>query len=42
MSSWGGPRSAKQGADTPVWLAFLPAEQAVTGKFFYDRKEETF
>jgi hypothetical protein len=42
MSSWKGLRSAQQGADTPVWLAFLPAEQFATGKFFSDRKEEPF
>lgn len=31
MSSFRGPRSAAQGADTPVWLALLPASEFVTG-----------
>ena len=42
MSSWRGPRSAAQGADTPVWLATLPESQFVTGKFWMDRQEVPF
>jgi NAD(P)-dependent dehydrogenase (short-subunit alcohol dehydrogenase family) len=34
----GAPRSAAEGADTPVWLATLPAGGA-NGGFFRDRKE---
>jgi carbonyl reductase 1 len=38
MSSHKGPRSAEEGAKTPVFLSLTsPAE--VTGKFFYDSKE---
>lgn len=39
-SGMGGPRAPRtveQGADTPVWLATLPAD-GPTGGFFYDRK----
>lgn len=42
MSSFRGPQPASDGADTPLWLAYLPQEQWVTGKFFTDRKEEPF
>lgn len=42
MSSFRGPQPASDGADTPAWLAFLPQEQWVSGKFFTDRKEEPF
>jgi len=31
------PRSAEQGADTPVWLAMLP-DDGPTGGFFFDRQ----
>lgn len=40
MSSFKAPRSAAEGADTPVWLAFLPDSKFVTGQFFKDRKAE--
>lgn len=47
MSSWGGPRSAAQGADTPVWLATLPPPgvaggELVTGGFWRDRERQPF
>lgn len=42
MSSWRGLKNAAQGADTSVWLALLPPSQFVTGKFFKDRREESF
>lgn len=31
MSSWRGPKSAADGADTPVWLALLPPPPAGDG-----------
>lgn len=42
MSSFKGPRSAAEGADTPVWLAFLPEAEALelSGKFVKDRRAE--
>ena len=39
MSSFSGPHSAEQGADTPVWLAL---GQAPTGRFWSARKQEEF
>ncbi|KIZ01219.1 Carbonyl reductase [NADPH] 1 [Monoraphidium neglectum] len=47
MSSWGGPRTAAQGADTPVWLATLPPPgvdggELVTGAFWRDRQRIPF
>lgn len=36
MSSWSGPRSAEEGADTPVWLALQPPG---TGGFYGERRE---
>ncbi|EFN50535.1 hypothetical protein CHLNCDRAFT_138516 [Chlorella variabilis] len=44
MSSWRGTQSAAQGADTPVWLALLPASEneAITGRFWSGRREEPF
>jgi NAD(P)-dependent dehydrogenase (short-subunit alcohol dehydrogenase family) len=37
MGGRSAPRSVEQGADTPVWLATLPAK-GPTGGFFSDRK----
>jgi carbonyl reductase 1 len=42
MSSHSGPKSAAEGADTPVWLALLPPSEFVTGCFFADRKHQPF
>lgn len=42
MTSWGGTKSAAEGADTPVWLALLPPSQFVTGGFFRERGHEDF
>ncbi|GAX75856.1 hypothetical protein CEUSTIGMA_g3299.t1 [Chlamydomonas eustigma] len=39
MSSWGGPKTALEGADTPLWLALRTPSQFVTGKFFGERME---
>jgi NAD(P)-dependent dehydrogenase (short-subunit alcohol dehydrogenase family) len=38
MGGSAAPRSIEEGADTAVWLA-ADADQALTGKFFRDRKE---
>ena len=38
MSSWRGPRSAAQGADTAVWLCVAPEESIQTGQFWADRQ----
>ncbi|KAB5525237.1 hypothetical protein DKX38_022986 [Salix brachista] len=38
MTGWAGNVSAEDGADTGVWLALLP-DQAITGKFFAERRE---
>ncbi len=32
------PRTAEQGADTPVWLATLPDTDHTTGQLFHDRE----
>jgi hypothetical protein len=37
MGGSAAPRSAEQGADTPVWLA-LDAPQTLSGKFVRDRE----
>ncbi|KAI8464174.1 MAG: short chain dehydrogenase/reductase [Monoraphidium minutum] len=51
MSSWGGPKSAADGADTPFWLATLPPPGAAagggggameTGGFWRDRARHEF
>ena len=42
MSSWSGPNSAAQGADTPVWLALAPAGSIPTGRFWAARREEPY
>lgn len=47
MSSWGGPKAAAKGADTPVWLAALPPPgegggELLTGGFWSDRKQRPF
>ena len=43
MSSWGGPRTAAQGAETPVWLALTADSERVSGKFWNkDQEEEPF
>jgi len=39
MSSQRGAKTPDEGADTPVWLALLPLESTVNGKFFADRAE---
>lgn len=41
MTGWAGNISAEDGADTGVWLALLP-DQAITGKFFAERREVNF
>lgn len=41
MTGYAGNISAEDGADTAVWLALLP-DQAVTGKFFAERREISF
>ncbi|XP_061953149.1 uncharacterized protein LOC133675705 [Populus nigra] len=41
MTGWAGNVSAEDGADTGVWLALLP-DQAITGKFFAERREVNF
>ncbi|CAN1138567.1 (+)-neomenthol dehydrogenase [Linum perenne] len=41
MTGWAGTISAEDGADTGVWLALLP-DQAITGKFFAERRETGF
>lgn len=41
MTGWAGNISAEDGADTAVWLALLP-DQAITGKFFAERREISF
>jgi len=47
MSSWRGPKSAADGADTPVWLGTLPPPGVeggalVTGGFWRDRERQPF
>ncbi|XP_062207987.1 uncharacterized protein LOC133909532 [Phragmites australis] len=42
MTGWEGNISAEEGADTGVWLALLPHEQATNGKFFAERREISF
>ncbi len=42
MSSWSGPRSAAEGADTAVWAALAPRGRLATGRFWRERKEESF
>lgn len=42
MTGWEGNISAEEGADTGVWLALLPQEQATIGKFFAERREISF
>ncbi|XP_044502131.1 (+)-neomenthol dehydrogenase [Mangifera indica] len=41
MTGWSGNVSAEYGADTGVWLSLLP-DQAITGKFFAERREISF
>lgn len=41
MTSGRGYKTVLQGADTPAWLALL-APKGTSGKFFSDRKEESF
>ncbi|RMG70773.1 MAG: SDR family NAD(P)-dependent oxidoreductase [Bacteroidetes bacterium] len=38
MGGQGAPRSAAEGADTPVWLA-TETDPALTGRFWQDRRE---
>lgn len=38
LTGYAGSVSVEQGADTGVWIALLP-EQAITGKFFAERRE---
>ncbi|KAF0925453.1 hypothetical protein E2562_016671 [Oryza meyeriana var. granulata] len=42
MTGWEGNISAEEGADTGVWLALLPQDQATVGKFFAERREISF
>ncbi|BAS76023.1 (+)-neomenthol dehydrogenase [Oryza sativa Japonica Group] len=42
MTGWEGNISAEEGADTGVWLALVPQEQATIGKFFAERREISF
>jgi len=42
MSSWQGPRSAAQGADTAAWLCVAPAAGLETGRFWADREQIGF
>ena len=42
MTDWEGNISAEEGADTGVWLALLPQEQATIGKFYAERREISF
>eukprot|EP00197_Chlamydomonas_leiostraca_P003147 CAMPEP_0202869854 /NCGR_PEP_ID=MMETSP1391-20130828/13522_1 /ASSEMBLY_ACC=CAM_ASM_000867 /TAXON_ID=1034604 /ORGANISM="Chlamydomonas leiostraca, Strain SAG 11-49" /LENGTH=313 /DNA_ID=CAMNT_0049550243 /DNA_START=137 /DNA_END=1078 /DNA_ORIENTATION=+ len=37
MSSWGGNKTAAQGADTPVWLALRSPKDAATGGLWGER-----
>lgn len=41
MTGYAGNITAEEGADTGVWLALLP-DQAITGKFFAERREVRF
>lgn len=41
MTGWAGNIPTEHGADTGVWLALLP-DQAVSGKFFAERREVSF
>lgn len=41
MTGYAGNISAEDGADTGVWLALLP-DQAISGKFFAERREVNF
>ncbi|KAM6583961.1 hypothetical protein CsatB_010963 [Cannabis sativa] len=41
MTGYAGNIPAEEGADTGVWLALLP-DQAITGKFFAERREISF
>ncbi|XP_074317135.1 (+)-neomenthol dehydrogenase-like [Silene latifolia] len=41
MTGWVGNMSVEDGADTGVWLALLPEQQA-SGKFFAERREINF
>lgn len=42
MTSHKGPKSAADGAKTPVFLATLPSSATITGKFFSEEKEITW
>lgn len=41
MTGYAGNMPVEEGADTGVWLALLP-DQAITGKFFAERREVSF
>ncbi|GKV45525.1 hypothetical protein SLEP1_g52597 [Rubroshorea leprosula] len=41
MTGWTGNTTAENAADTGVWLSLLP-DQAITGKFFAERREINF
>lgn len=41
MTGYAGNIPVEEGADTGVWLALLP-DQAITGKFFAERREVSF
>jgi carbonyl reductase 1 len=42
MSSFSGPNTPEQGADTPVWLALAPPGELPSGRFWSGRQEENF
>jgi carbonyl reductase 1 len=39
MSSQSGPKTAADGADTPVWIALQPLGSIASGGFFGERQE---
>lgn len=41
LTGYAGSVSVEEGADTGVWLSLLP-DQAITGKFFAERREINF
>ena len=42
MTGWAGNISTADVADSAVWLALLPDNAAVSGKFFAERRELNF
>ncbi|XP_028227086.1 carbonyl reductase [NADPH] 1-like [Glycine soja] len=41
LTGYSGSVTIEQGADTAVWIALVP-DQAITGKFFAERREINF